>query len=107
MVMMKFIKFLLIWISQQLAIPFWMVGHIHLSLSTASLSDVKILFASLGLNAVVAVGFWLDWRMWRVDKVDHIHNLTKQINANQRSISQNAGNLNRVVEEISQMKVYK
>ena len=107
MEMMKFIKFLLIWISQQLAIPFWMVGHIHLSLSTDYLSTVKILFASLGLNAVVAVGFWLDWRLWRVGKIDHIHNLTKQINANQRSISQTAGTLNKVVDEISQMKVYK
>ena len=105
--MMKFIKFLLIWISQQLAIPFWMVGHIHLSLSTDYLSTVKILFASLGLNAVVAVGFWLDWRLWKVDKVDHIHNLTKQINANQRSIGKVAQTTNRIVEEISQMKVYK
>jgi hypothetical protein len=30
---MKFIKFTLIWISQQLAIPFWIVGHIHLSIN--------------------------------------------------------------------------
>jgi len=29
---MKFIKFLLIWISQNLAIPFWMVGHIRYEL---------------------------------------------------------------------------
>jgi hypothetical protein len=107
MEMMKFIKFLLIWISQQLAIPFWMVGHIHLSLSTASYSDVKILFASLGMNVVVAVGFWLDWRMWKVDKVDHIHNLTKQINENRNSIGGVAQTTNRIVEEINQMKVYK
>ena len=107
MEMMKFIKFLLIWISQQLAIPFWMVGHIHLSLSTATLSDVKILLASLGMNVVVAVGFWLDWRLWRVDKVDHIHILTKQINENRKSISGVAQTTNRIVEEINQMKVYK
>ncbi len=105
--MMKFIKFLLIWISQQLAIPFWMVGHIHLSLSTATLSDVKILFASLGMNLIVAVGFWLDWRQLKVDKVDHIHNLTKQINENRRSIGGVAQTTNRIVEEISQMKIYK
>jgi hypothetical protein len=105
--MMKFIKFLLIWISQQLAIPFWMVGHIHLSLSTATYSDVKILLASLGMNVVVAVGFWLDWRLWRVDKVDHIHILTKQINENRKSISGVAQTTNRIVEEINQMKVYK
>ena len=84
-----------------------MVGHIHLSLSTATLSDVKILLASLGMNVVVAVGFWLDWRLWRVDKVDHIHILTKQINENRKSISGVAQTTNRIVEEINQMKVYK
>ena len=105
--MMKFIKFLLIWISQQLAIPFWMVGHIHLSLSTATLSDVKILFASLGMNLIVAVGFWLYWMQMKVDKVYHIHNLTKQINENKRSIGGVAQTTNRIVEEISQMKIYK
>ena len=29
---MRFIKFTLIWVSQNLAIPFWVVGHIHLSI---------------------------------------------------------------------------
>ncbi len=105
--MMKFIKFLLIWISQQLAIPFWMVGHIHLSLSMATLSGVKILFASLGMNAIVAIGFWLDWRQWKVTKVDHINVLTKQINENRRTIGGVAQTTNRIIEEINQMKVYK
>ena len=27
----KLIKFTLVWISQNLAIPFWIVGHIHLT----------------------------------------------------------------------------
>jgi len=55
----KFIKFVLIWISQQLAIPFWIVGHIHLSLNTYA--DIKEIIASLGMNILVAIGFWLDW----------------------------------------------
>ena len=58
--MKKFITFLLIWISQQLAIPFWVVGHVHLSFNWDVYSDVKILFASLGMNLIVAIGFILD-----------------------------------------------
>ena len=57
--MKEFIKFVLIWISQQLAIPFWIVGHIHLSLNIYG--DIKEIIASLGMNVLVAIGFWLDW----------------------------------------------
>jgi len=53
--MKKFICFFLIWISQQLAIAFWMVGHVHLSFSLDVYSDVKILFASIGMNILVAI----------------------------------------------------
>jgi hypothetical protein len=42
-----------------------------------------------------------------VDKVDHTHILTKQINENRRSIGGVAQTTNRIVEEINQMKVYK
>jgi len=55
----KFIVYSIRWVSQQLAIPFWMVGHIHLS--TNVYSDVRELVVSLGLNLVVAVGFFLDY----------------------------------------------
>ena len=58
--MKEFTKFLLIWISQQLAIPFWIVGHIHLSLNTYN--DIKEIIASLGMNIIVGIGFWLDWK---------------------------------------------
>ena len=105
--MKKFITFLLIWISQQLAIPFWVVGHIHLSMSLDVYSDVKILFASLGMNLIVGIGFWLDYKRYSGPKVDHINNLTKQINSNRRSISTVSSNVNRIIEEIKQMKVYK
>ena len=30
--MKNFIKYTIVWISQNLAIPFWVVGHIHLSI---------------------------------------------------------------------------
>lgn len=104
---MKFIKFVLIWISQQLAIPFWMVGHIHLSMNMSIYDDVKILLASLGMNVLVAIGFWLDWRQWSAEKIDHTHILQKKINKNEKSINKTAGTLNRVMDEINQMKVYK
>ena len=105
--MKKFIVFLLIWISQQLAIPFWVVGHIHLSMNLGIYSDVKTLFASLGMNLIVGVGFWLDYKRYAEPKVDHISELQKQINENRKSTSHTASNVNKIISEISQMKVYK
>jgi hypothetical protein len=49
----------LIWVSQQLAIPFWVVGHIHLSIH--DFHDLLEIVSSIGLNVIVAIGFWLDW----------------------------------------------
>lgn len=57
---MRFVKFLLIWISQNLAIPFWVVGHIHLSIH--DFHDLIELLSSVGMNVVVAIGFILDYR---------------------------------------------
>ena len=53
-------EFLLIWISQNLAIPFWVVGHIHLSIH--DFHDVVEIVSSLGMNMIVAVGFVIDYR---------------------------------------------
>ena len=105
--MKKFITFLLIWISQQLAIPFWMVGHMHLSFNWDVYSDAKILFASLGMNLIVAIGFWLDYKQYSKPKVDHVNNLQKQINENRGSTTRLGQTLNKIVSEISKMKVYK
>jgi len=60
--MKSFIKFLLIWISQNLAIPFWMVGHLHLSMKLGIYQDIHIILASLGMNIIVAIGFWIDYK---------------------------------------------
>ena len=57
---MRFINYLIRWISNNLAVPFWMVGHVHLSLNVYK--DIYELIASLGMNIIVAIGFWLDWR---------------------------------------------
>lgn len=57
---MKFIKFFIIWVASNLSMPFWIVGHIHLSLNIYQ--DVTEIMASIGMNIIVAVGFWLDWK---------------------------------------------
>jgi len=56
----KFLKFTVIWIACNLSIPFWVVGHVHLTLNVYE--DVIEIASSLGMNAVVAVGFWLNWK---------------------------------------------
>jgi hypothetical protein len=57
---MKFINYLVRWISNNLAMPFWVVGHIHLS--TNIYEDITEILASFGMNIIVAIGFWLDWK---------------------------------------------
>jgi hypothetical protein len=56
---MRFVKFLLVWISQNLAIPFWVVGHIHLSIHT--FHSLIELISSIAMNIIVAVGFFIDY----------------------------------------------
>lgn len=58
--MKKFLIFLVIWISQNMAIPFWMIGHIHLSLNVYQ--DIHEIIASVGMNILVAIGFYLDYK---------------------------------------------
>ena len=63
--MKNFIKFLIIWISQNLAIPFWVVGHIHLSIH--NFHDLVEIGAAVGMNIIVAVGFFLDYNQSKKD----------------------------------------
>jgi hypothetical protein len=58
--MKSFIKFTIVWISQNLAIPFWMIGHVHLSVN--SYHAIHELLASLGMNAIVFIGFIIDYK---------------------------------------------
>lgn len=55
----NFLKYLVIWISQNLSIPFWMVGHVHLSVNVYE--DIYEILASLGMNIIVAIGFIVDY----------------------------------------------
>jgi len=57
--MVKFIKFFLLWVSSNLSIPFWVVGHIHLSINVYD--DVVEILSSIGMNLIVGIGFYLEW----------------------------------------------
>ncbi len=57
--MKHFIKYTLVWISQNLSIPFWMVGHVHLM--TSVYADLHEIIMSFGMNIIVAVGFIIDY----------------------------------------------
>ena len=63
--MKHFIKYTLVWISQNLSIPFWMVGHVHLSVNIYK--DIHEILMSLGMNIIVAVGFIIDYKDSRND----------------------------------------
>jgi len=58
--MKQFLKFAIIWISQNLSVPFWMVGHVHLM--TTIYQDIHELVMSMGMNIIVAIGFILDYK---------------------------------------------
>lgn len=56
----KFIRFTVIWVACNLSIPFWMVGHVHLTVNIYE--DFTEIVASMGMNIIVAIGFWLNWK---------------------------------------------
>tara|TARA_R100000278_G_scaffold76283_1_gene59375 strand:- start:105 stop:293 length:189 start_codon:yes stop_codon:yes gene_type:complete len=58
--MKNLVNFTLIWISQNLAIPFWIIGHVHLS--TNIYEDMHEILASVGMNVIVLIGFILDYK---------------------------------------------
>jgi hypothetical protein len=55
----QFVKYLIVWISQNLSIPFWMVGHVHLTMNVYK--DLYEILASFGMNLIVAAGFIIDY----------------------------------------------
>ena len=57
--MKHFLKYTITWISGNLSIPFWMVGHIHLT--TNVYEDIYKIIASFGMNIIVGIGFYIDW----------------------------------------------
>ena len=61
--MKKFLHFFTLWVASNLSIPFWMVGHVHLTMNVYE--DVHEILASFGMNILVAVGFYLEWREFK------------------------------------------
>ena len=55
-----FVEYSLIWYSEQFAIPFWVVGQVHLHVTDYH-ADMKT-FASMGLHLAVALGFWMGFK---------------------------------------------
>lgn len=68
---MTFIKFTLKWIASNLAIPFWVVGHVHLTMNVYE--DIYEILSSFGMNIIVAIGFWLDWKETKERKIHRNH----------------------------------
>ena len=64
--MRAFSIYLLIWVSQNLAVPFWTVGHIHLM--TTVYADITEIISSIGMNIIVILGIIVDYRMKRKDE---------------------------------------
>lgn len=64
--MKDFLKFTTIWISQNLSIPFWMIGHVHLTMNVYE--DIHELIMSLGMNILVGIGFYLDYKQQQKNK---------------------------------------
>jgi hypothetical protein len=57
--MKNFFVYFIRWISSKLSVPFWVVGHAHLTMNVYY--DIHEIIISLGLNIIVSVGFWLEW----------------------------------------------
>ena len=58
--MRKFVLFFIMWVASNLSIPFWAVGLIHLTMNVYE--DIHEIIASVGMNLLVAAGFYLEWR---------------------------------------------
>jgi hypothetical protein len=56
----SFINFFIRWIASNLSIPFWMIGHVHLTMNVYQ--DLHEIIMSMGMNILVAIGFWLEWK---------------------------------------------
>jgi hypothetical protein len=63
---LKFIKFFIKWVATNLSIPFWVIGHIHLSMNIYE--DLHELISSFAMNIIVATGFWIEWKETKFKK---------------------------------------
>ncbi len=61
--MKEFIKYTLVWVSSNLAIPFWTIGHIHLSINVYE--DIHEILMSCGMNIIVLIGFIIEYKKYK------------------------------------------
>jgi len=61
-----FLRYLVVWISENLSIPFWIVGHIHLTMNIYE--DLYEILASLSMNIIVFIGFFISYKEWKNNK---------------------------------------
>ena len=66
--MKYFFKYSLSWVSQNLAVPFWTIGHIHLM--TSIYADIQEVIMSMGMNLIVAAGFIHDFIEYKKEKTN-------------------------------------
>lgn len=66
--MKGFLRYTIVWVSQNLSIPFWTIGHIHLM--TTVYEDIHEIIASIGMNIVVALGFIIGYFEERKNKLN-------------------------------------
>ena len=66
--MKYFLKYSLSWVSQNLAVPFWTIGHVHLM--TSIYADIHEIIASFGMNLLVAAGFIHDFIEYKKEKTN-------------------------------------
>lgn len=64
--MKHLVIFFIRWYSQNLSIPFWIVGHVHLSLNVYD--DWKEYGASFLMHLFVFIGFWMDFKDYKESK---------------------------------------
>jgi hypothetical protein len=64
-------KFIIRWVGSNLAVPFWVVGHIHLSINIYE--DIYEILVSFGMNIIVIWAMWLDWKESKEKKIPNKH----------------------------------
>ena len=64
-------KFIIRWVGSNLAVPFWVVGHIHLSINIYE--DIYEILVSFGMNIIVILAMWLDWKESKEKKIPNKH----------------------------------
>ena len=65
--MKEFINYLIIWVSSNLSIQFWVVGQVHLTMNIYE--DIYEILMSFGMNIIVGIGFYLEWKKQKNEKL--------------------------------------